>query len=132
LLDGGQSRALTLAGASGGSATATWTHWSPQTPSGGVLGATVGPTGDITAPAAPPADGWSPVAATRRGRRLVARLAPDQEPPRSLGAQRSEHAAVEPAPLPGPARYVLAAAPSGSALAAAAPGALGLSISVWR
>jgi hypothetical protein len=51
--------------------------------------------------------------------------------PQGVGAQAADGGVVDVAPLPGPASYAVAAAPSGVALAAASPGDDALRVSVW-
>ncbi len=132
LVDGLSSRELVLAATSGGAAEASWTHYPAGAPDGVVVASRIAPDGLASMPAPAP-DGWTAVASTRRGTRVVARVAPfGFGPPQAVGARTSDGGAVAVAPLPGPARFAVAAAPSGSALAAASPGADALRVSVWR
>ena len=131
LLDGLPSRELVLAATSGGAADATWTHYPPGLPQGGVVTSRI-EQGGAASSAASPVDGWSAVASTSTGERVVERLLPSGfGPPQGVGAQAADGGAVDVAPLPGPARYAVAAASSGAALAAASPGDDAIRVCVW-
>ncbi len=132
LLDGLPSRELVLAGTSGGAAQASWTHDAPGLPDGAVVGSRIAADGLATSPV-PAADGWTAVASTRRGSRVVERLLPSGfGPPQAVGARAVDGGPVDAAPLTGPARFAVAAAASGTALAAASPADDALQVSVWR
>jgi hypothetical protein len=132
LLDGLGSRELVLTATSGGAAEATWTQYPPGLPQGSIVTSRIEQDGAASSPAAA-ADGWSAVASTPRGARVVERLLPSGfGAPQGVGAQAVDGGPVDVAPLPGPARYAVAAAPFGAALAAAAPGEDSLRVSAWR
>jgi hypothetical protein len=132
LVDGLPSRDLVLAGTSGGAAEASWTHYPAGLPDGAVVTSRIAPDGLASMPV-PAADGWTAVASTRRATRVVERVLPSGfGSPQAVGARAFDGGPVDVAPLPGPARFAVAAAPSGTALAAASPGAGALRVSVWR
>jgi hypothetical protein len=132
LLDGMPSRELTLAGATGGAGDAAWTDYPAGAPDGRLLTARIGADGTVS-PAAAPADGWIATAATRRATQIVEHLRPaGPGVPEAVGARAGDAAPVEPAPLTGATRFTVAAAPFGSALAAAGTFDGGLRGSAWR
>ena len=131
LLDGLASRELVLAATSGGAAEATWTQYPPGLPQGSVVTSRIAPDGAASSPHAA-VDGWSAVASTPRGARVVERLLPSGFGPAQGGRSAGGRGRlVEVAPLPGPASYAVAAASSGAALAAAYAGDDALRVSVW-
>jgi hypothetical protein len=132
LLDGLPSRELTLTGATAGAADAAWTDYAAGAPDGRVLTTRIGADGTAS-PATAPADGWVATAGTRPGARIVERLRPaGMGLADAVGARGGDTAVVEPAPLDGAARFTVAAAPFGSALAAAGTFDGGLRVSAWR
>jgi hypothetical protein len=133
VVDPRPSRGLLLSPVPAGGADLTWTHYDMATPAGAIATARLAPDG-TAGPAAPPQDGWAPVAATPAGSRLLALLHPDGfvPPDDGLAAQAAAQAPLQVAPLGPPSAFDAAVAPSGDALAVARRGGDRLRIAVWR
>lgn len=125
-------RALVLSGAPAGAAELSFTAFPATALGGAVLAARLDAVGAI-GPAAPPADGWTALAADRAGDQVVAQRRPEGSgPPLALGAREAGGDAVVPAPLAGPAWFAYAGSTTGGrALAAASAVAGTMRIATW-